>query len=95
MLEGLRSGCGTERNVGNEQARTGRGIHGLPKVSPRPAMPIPYTPQTALRPFGGVARPQSERPAAVFFPLGYPFPYGSGNERNKIEFHDQGDNVIQ
>jgi hypothetical protein len=44
------------------QARTGRGIHGLPKVSPRPAMPNPYTP--------------CGRPAAVFFPLGYPFPYG-------------------
>jgi hypothetical protein len=41
------------------QARTGRGIHRLPKVSPRPAQPDPYTPcgratpQTALRPFGG------------------------------------------
>ena len=41
------------------QARTGRGIHGLPKVSCGPAMPDPYTPcgratpQTALRPFGG------------------------------------------
>jgi hypothetical protein len=41
------------------QARTGRGIHGLPKVSPGPAMPNPYTPcgrvtpQTALRPFWG------------------------------------------
>jgi hypothetical protein len=41
------------------QARTGRGIHGLPKVSCVPAMPDPYiscgqaTPQTALQPFGG------------------------------------------
>jgi hypothetical protein len=25
----------------------------------------------------GVARPQGGRPAAVFFPLGYPFPYGT------------------
>jgi hypothetical protein len=41
------------------QARTGRGIYGLPKVSYRLAMADPYTPcgwttpQTALRPFGG------------------------------------------
>jgi hypothetical protein len=42
----------------NLQARTGRGIHGLPKVSPGPAMP---------------------NPAAVFFPLGYPFLYGPVN----------------
>jgi hypothetical protein len=40
----------------HHQARTGRGIHGPPKVSPGPAMPDPSTP--------------------VFFPLGYPFPYG-------------------
>jgi hypothetical protein len=52
------------------QARTGRGIHGLPKVSPGPAKPDPYT--AVL----GVARPQGGQPAAVFFPLGYPFPYG-------------------
>jgi hypothetical protein len=42
-----------------QQARTGRGIHGLPKVSCGPTMPDPYmpcgraTPQMALRPFGG------------------------------------------
>jgi hypothetical protein len=47
------------------QARTGRGIHGLPKVSYGPAMPDPYmpcgraTPQTPLRPFGGGLRPSS------------------------------------
>jgi hypothetical protein len=41
------------------QARTGRGIQGLPKVSYGPAMPDPYTPcgrvtpQTAIRPVGG------------------------------------------
>jgi hypothetical protein len=46
------------------QARTGRGIHGLPRVSYGPAMPYPYMP------CGRAA-------AAVFFPLGYPFPYGS------------------
>jgi hypothetical protein len=35
------------------QARTGRGIHGLPKVSPGPAMPDPSSPCRAggLRPF--------------------------------------------
>jgi hypothetical protein len=52
------------------QARTGRGIHGLPKVSTGPAMPNPYTAVWE------VARPQGGRPVAVFFPLGYPFPYG-------------------
>jgi hypothetical protein len=42
-----------------QQARAGRGIHGLPKVSPRLTMPNPSTPcgratpQTALRLFGG------------------------------------------
>jgi hypothetical protein len=50
------------------------------KFHPRPAMPDPSmscgraTPQTALRPFGG-------RPAAVFFPLGYPTPYGPAIQR--------------
>jgi hypothetical protein len=49
-----------------------RGIHGLPKVSPGPAMPDPSmpckwaTPKTALRPYAG------RWPAAVFYPLGYP-----------------------
>jgi hypothetical protein len=33
-----------------QQARTGRGIHGLPKVSPWPAMPNPYTPCGRLLP---------------------------------------------
>jgi hypothetical protein len=47
------------------QARTGRGIHGVPKVSCGLAMPDPYTPS-------GRATPQT----AIFFPLGYPFPYG-------------------
>jgi hypothetical protein len=46
-----------------KQARTGRGIHGLPKVSCGPAMPDPA----------------GERPAAIFFPFGYPFPYGPGS----------------
>jgi hypothetical protein len=46
-------------SLGPPQARTGRGIHGLPKVSPSPVKPNPYTPcgqstpQTALRPFEG------------------------------------------
>jgi hypothetical protein len=41
------------------QARMAMGIHGLPKVSPRLAMPDPptsfwgATPKTALRPFWG------------------------------------------
>jgi hypothetical protein len=44
--------------TGGGQARTGRGMHGLPKVSWGPAMPNLYTP--------------CERPAAVFFPFDTP-----------------------
>jgi hypothetical protein len=53
------SGVSLASPLGFRQARTGRGIHGLPKVSCRPAMPNPYTPcgratlQIALHPFGG------------------------------------------
>jgi hypothetical protein len=48
--------------------------HGLPKVSPGPAMPCEgATPETA-----GVARPQGGQPAAVFFPFGHPTPYANG-----------------
>jgi hypothetical protein len=45
-------------------------------------MPDPYTPPAGGPPpndltvVWGVAGPQGGRPAAVFFPLGYPFPYG-------------------
>jgi hypothetical protein len=66
------------------------------------AGPYPWTDESFMRsrharPFyalltaiWGVARPQGGRFPAVFFPLGYPFPYGSGerirptieNERN-------------
>jgi hypothetical protein len=51
----------SEHKKPGSQARTGRGIHGLPKVSPQPAMPDPYTPcgratpQTAVRPAGRAA----------------------------------------
>jgi hypothetical protein len=41
------------------------GEHGLPKVSPEPAMPNPLTP---LQPLPG-------QPAAVFYPFGHPTPY--------------------
>jgi hypothetical protein len=54
------------------QARIARGIHGLPKVSPWPAMPDPSMP--CGRAVSGVARSQGGRPAAVFYPLGYPTP---------------------
>jgi hypothetical protein len=72
--------CAFDR--GGNQARMGRGIHGLPKVSCGSAMPDPlYALQAGHPPNGltaiwGVAHPQGGRPAAVFFPLGYPFPYG-------------------
>jgi hypothetical protein len=135
---------------GIKQGRTGKGIHGLPKVSCGPAMPDPYmpcgwaTPQTAfpldtpsrtglvsrdslkllpgppcptlLRPAGRprpkrpharfeVARPRGRRPAAVFYPLGYPTPSRRAGLEESLsdavnlrrihegEFHDQGDNV--
>jgi hypothetical protein len=78
------------------QARMGKGIHAVPKVSPGPAMPYPSTPcgpgpppkpknarwgggrpppNRASRGLLGVPRPQVKRPAAIFFPIGYPFPY--------------------
>jgi hypothetical protein len=77
-----------------EQARTGRDIHGIPKVSPGPAMPNPYTPcgratpPNCLMAVWEVAHPQGERPAAVFFPLGYPYPYGPEGE-----CHSQADHL--
>jgi hypothetical protein len=67
--------------VGLGDSRMARGIHGLPKVSPKLTMPNLFTPcgraipQTALQLFWGW-------PAAVFFPLGYPTPYGPG-QRNR------------
>jgi hypothetical protein len=59
---------------GGTQARTGRGIHGLPKVLPGPAKPDPYTPCRWATP--KTALQQGGQPAAIFFPLGYSFPYG-------------------
>jgi hypothetical protein len=59
-----------------EQARTGRGIHGRTKVAGPPCPTL-----TAV---WGVARPQGGRPAAVFFLLGYPFPYGPDTESRKV-----------
>jgi hypothetical protein len=38
----------------------------------------PRTDECFMRAVWGAARPQGGRPAAVFFPLGYPFPYGPG-----------------
>jgi hypothetical protein len=54
-----------------ERAHMAKGIHGLPKVSPGPAMPDP----------SGVARPQGRWPAPIFYPLGYPTPYGPDGVR--------------
>jgi hypothetical protein len=45
------------------------GMHGLPKVSPEPAITNPSTPYVSR-----VARPQ--RLVVVFYPFGYPMPYG-------------------
>jgi hypothetical protein len=38
-------------------------------------------PPNGLTAVWGVARPQGGRPAAIFFPLGYPFPYGPVPDR--------------
>jgi hypothetical protein len=61
--------------------RMARGGHGLPKVSPRLAlhylsMPCGQaTPETALQPVLGVARPQGGRHADVFYPFRHPTLY--------------------
>jgi hypothetical protein len=39
--------------------------HGLPEVSPGPAMPYP----------SGAAQLQGTQPAALFYPFGHPTPY--------------------
>jgi hypothetical protein len=64
----------------------GRGGHGLPKVSPGPAMPYPFTPcrrvtpETTLQPFQGWPARRGGWPAVVFYTFGRPtpYPYGSG-----------------
>jgi hypothetical protein len=48
-------------------ARSG---HGLPKVSPGPAMSDPFTP--CLTFISGVVHPQGQRPAAVYYPIRHP-----------------------
>jgi hypothetical protein len=45
---------------------------------PGEALGSPWPP-LALMAVWGVASPQGWRPVAVFFPLGYPFPYGPGS----------------
>jgi hypothetical protein len=50
----------------------------------RPALPF-YAlqvghPQNSLTAVSGVAHPQGRWPAAVFYPLGYPTPYGPGGD---------------
>jgi hypothetical protein len=42
----------------------------------RPAVGLPPKRPYGLTAVFGVARSQGERPAAVFYPLGYPTPYG-------------------
>jgi hypothetical protein len=71
--------CFEIRFVPRFQARTGRGIHGLPKVSLGAVMPNPSMPC-------GRATPQGGRPTAVFFPLGYPFLYGPARFRRRSRY---------
>jgi hypothetical protein len=51
-----------------------RGGHGIPKVSPEPAMPNPSTTCGQLT-ISGVAGPQGSWPAAVSYNLGRPTPF--------------------
>jgi hypothetical protein len=62
--------------------RMARGGHGLPKVSLGPSCPtllclVGGSTLTGLKVILGVAFPQGWPPAAVFYPLGHPTPYGS------------------
>ena len=66
-----------------KQAHMAKGIHGLPKISPVPTMPNPSmpcgraNPETALQLFWVWPAPGGEGgPAAIFYPLAYPTPYG-------------------
>jgi hypothetical protein len=59
----------SSRQARKGQARMAMGMHGLPKVSPEPAITNPSTPYVSR-----VARPQ--RLVVVFYPFGYPMPYG-------------------
>jgi hypothetical protein len=54
--------------------RMERGGHGLPKVSPGPALPDPSKP-------GGW-------PAVVFYPLGHPTPYAYDEWSRSVRSHD-------
>jgi hypothetical protein len=47
-----------------------------------PGLPSP----TLIRPAGG---PQGGRPAAVFFPLGYPFPYGPAYDMSEFAVNSE------
>jgi hypothetical protein len=68
------------------------GIYGLPKGSPGPAMPKPSTPcggatpETALWPFQGWPARRGGLPAAAFYPLGYPTPYGPDEYKFVLKF---------
>jgi hypothetical protein len=60
--------------------RIARGVLALPKVSPQSAMPYPSKPCGRATPeiltaISGMARPQSGRPEAVFYPFGHPTLY--------------------
>jgi hypothetical protein len=61
--------------AGNTHGRMAKGGHGLPKLSPGPAMPDHFMPCGRATPnmaVSRVARPQAERPAAIFTLLEIP-----------------------
>jgi hypothetical protein len=69
----------------SDHGRTARSGHGLPKVSPGPA--ILYSSMPCGRATPGVARMQGGQPAGVFYPLGHPTPYAYASDENSFRQH--------
>jgi hypothetical protein len=71
-----------------------KGFYELPTVLPVPTMPF-YAlragqPLNGLMAVSRVVCPQGRRPAAVFYPLGYPSPYGPVPENEDASGHSGG-----
>jgi hypothetical protein len=63
--------------MGKHHGRMARGGQELPKVSQGLVMPVHH--RNSLMAILGVAHPQGERPATIFYPFGHPIPYAYGN----------------